>query len=129
LRIAEGLVVDELGIAVVLIRLADGLGKAAGGHTVLDDRALWVDQTQRAVGDLEGLILVDQAEVVGREVGEDLNLLFKGAGDLLVGGERQTEVGIGLGDHGEDLVALGGCERLGDAAGDDPSWMDAFVAE
>ncbi len=91
--------------------------------------ALGIDQPQRAVGELDGLVLVDQAQVVGGEVGEDLDLRLEGAGDLLVGGQRQLEVGIGLGNHGQNLVAVSRGERLGDAAGDYPPGMDALGAE
>ncbi len=50
-------------------------------------------------------------------------------GDLLVSAEGEADVGVGLGDHGENFIALGGGERLGDAAGHDPAGMDALVAE
>ena len=35
----------------------------------------------------------------------------------------------GLGHHGQDFVAFGSGERLGDSAGNDPTGMDALVAE
>ena len=88
-----------------------------------------IDQPQRAVGEFDRLVFVDQAHVVRREVGEDFDLGLERVRDLLVGAERQADVGVGLGNHGQNLVALGRLERLGDAAGNDPSGMNALVAE
>ena len=73
---------------------------------VFDDVALRPDQAQSTVVELNGLVFVDQAEVVGREVGEDRDLLLEAIGDLLVGRERQAHIRIGLGHHRENLVAL-----------------------
>ena len=78
---------------------------------------------------LDGLVFVDQAHVVRREVGEDLDLRLELVRDLLVGAKRQAEVGVGLGNHGQNLVALFRRKRLGDAAGNNPSGMDALVAQ
>ena len=129
LRIAERLVIDELGVAVVLDSLANHFSKAAGANPVFDNRALRIDEPQCAVCELDGLVLVDQAHVIGRKVGEDLDLRLKCAGDLLVDGQRQLEVGVGLGQHGQNLITMCGGERFGDAAGNHPSGMDALGPE
>ena len=88
-----------------------------------------VDQPQCAVGELDRLVFVDQAQIIRREVGEDLDLRLEGVRDLLVGAEGQAERGVGLGEHGQNLVALVGGKRFGDAAGHDPSGMHALVGE
>ncbi len=46
--------------------------------------AFGVDQPQRAIGELDRLVFVDQAHIVRREVGEDLDLRLECVGDLLV---------------------------------------------
>jgi hypothetical protein len=129
LGIAERLVVGELGVAVVLDGLADDLGEAAGGDAVFDDRALGIDQAQRAVGELDRLVFVDQAEVVGREVGEDLDLRLEAVGDLLVGGRARGRCWRRPREAWPESRRAWPGERLGDAAGNDPSGMDALVAE
>ncbi len=60
------------------------------------DVAAGTDQAQCAVGEFDRLVFVDQAEIVGREVGEDFDLRFERVGDLFVGGESQADVGVGL---------------------------------
>ncbi len=48
---------------------------------------------------------------------------------MFVGTEGESDVGVGLGKHGQDFIAVSGRERLGDAAGDDPAGVDALAAE
>ncbi len=88
--IAERLVVGELGVAVGLDGFADDFGEADGGDAVFNDVAVGVDQAQRAVGELDRLVFVDEAEIVGGEVGEDFDLGLEAVGDLLVRGECQA---------------------------------------
>jgi hypothetical protein len=128
-RIAEGLVVGELGVGVRLDCFADNLAEAVGVDAVFDDVAPGVNKAESAVSELNRLVFIDEAEVVGREVGEDFDFRLEGIGDLLVGRQREADVGISLREHGQDFVTLGGCEGLGNAAGNNPAGMDALVAE
>jgi len=57
------------------------------------------------------------------------DLCAEAVGDLFVGGEGESDVGVGLGEHGENFIALSRGQRFGDAAGDDPSGMNALFAE
>jgi len=63
------------------------------------------------------------------EVGEQVGLGKKAAGDLLVRAKGEADVGIRLGNHGQNLIALGGLERLGHAAGNNPAGMNALFAK
>src|SRR5580704_6614265 len=127
--IAEWLVVSELGVGVGLDGFANNLGKVIGGDSVFDQMAARADQAEQAVSEFDGLVFVDEAEIVGREVGKDFDFRPEAVGDLLVGGERQLDAVESFGHHGQDFIALGRTERFGDAAGHDPSGMDALVAE
>ena len=93
------------------------------------DFSLGVDQTQLAISELEAVVSANHAEEGAGKVGEMFGLVAEAIGNLLVPVERERDVGVGLGNHGEDFVSLGSGKRLGDAAGDDPSRMDAFAAE
>ena len=66
---------------------------------------------------------------MGREIGEHVDLSLEILRDLFIGRESQPDAMIGFRQHGQDLVALGGGERLGDSAGHDPPRMDALVAK
>ena len=129
LGISELLQVGEFGVAVVLDRLANHLAEYGSGDAVGQDIALGIDHAQRAIGKFDRLVLVDQPHVVRWEVGEDLDLGLEVTGDLLVGGESHAQVGVGLGQHGKDLIPLGNGQRLGDAAGNYPAGMDALAGE
>ena len=127
--VAKRLVVGELGVAVGLDCFADDFAEAAGGDAVVEDCALGIDHAQRAVGELDRLVFVDQAHVVGREIRKDLDLRLEAVGDLLVGSEREPDIREGFRYRGQDLIAFGGVQRFGDAAGDNPTGVDALVAE
>ena len=79
-----------------------------------------------AIRKLNRLVFVDQAQVIRWEVGEDRDLLLEAVGNLLVSRQRQVDVGIGLRQHGENLVAFGRAQWFGHAAGDHPSGMNAL---
>ena len=101
----------------------------AGRDSVFDRIALGVDQPQRAIGEFNRLVFVDQAHVERREVGEDLDLRLEGFCNLLVPADTQAEIRIGFGQHGQDFVALCRGQRLGHAARHNPTRVDALVAE
>src|SRR5271165_4590724 len=129
LGIAERLEVGELGVAVRLDGFADDFREPVGENAVFNYVAAGVDHPQSADGKLDRLVFVDQAHVVRLEVGEDFDLRPEPVGDLLVCGQREADVGVGLGDHGQDFIALCGLQRLCDAAGHNPSGMNALFAQ
>ena len=96
LGIPERLVVGELGVAIRLYGFADDFGEAVGIDAVFDDDAFGVDEAESAVSEFDGFVFVDEAEIVGWEVGEDFDFGFEGIGDLLVCGKREADVGVGL---------------------------------
>ena len=127
--ISERLVVGELRVAVRFHRFANHFGVTARRDTVLDRFSSGVDQAQGAIRELDRLILVDEAEVIRREVSENSDLCFERVRDLLVRSQGQVDICVGLRDHGQNLVALCGRKRLGHATGHNPARMHAFVGE
>src|SRR5579863_1544193 len=129
LRVTKWLVIGEFGVAIRLDGFANGFGETGGAHAVFDDGAIRVDEAQCAIGERDGLVFRDQAQIIRREVGKDLDLRLELVRNLFVRVQGHADAGIGFGEHGQNLVAFIGGKRLGDAAGYHPSGVNAFVAE
>ncbi len=81
--VAEGLVVGEFRVAVGLDGFADVLVEVGGVDASSMTFAGGVDETQRAVGELEAVVFIHHAEEGPREVGEVRRSSAKRVGDLL----------------------------------------------
>ena len=106
--VAERLVIGELGVAVGLDGFADDLGELVGGDAV--SRECWplasISRSAPSVNSTDSSSLIRPMKSDGKLAKTSISGL-EAVGNLLVGGQSEVDVGIGLGNHGEDFIALG----------------------